>query len=44
MQIFWYQNKQAALALYRALVKPLLKYGTQFCLEKVQVQALKFVL
>ena len=52
-RVFRYRNKQTVLALYRALVRPLLKYGAQFWspirqvdverLEKVQARATKLV-
>ena len=48
-----YRNKRMVLALYKALVRPLLEYGAQFCspvrridverLEKVQARATKLV-
>ena len=50
-RVFHYRNKQTVLALYRALVRPLLEYGAQFWspirrvdveyLEKVQARATK---
>ena len=52
-RVFRYRNKQTVLALYRALVRPLLEYGAQFWspirrvdvehLEKVQARATKLV-
>ena len=52
-RVFRFWNKQTVLALYRALVRPLLEYGTQFWskirqinverLEKVQARATKLV-
>ena len=52
-RVFRYRNKQTVLALYRALVRPLLEYGAQFWspirrvdverLEKVQARATRLV-
>ena len=52
-QVFRYRNKQTVLALFRALVRPLLEYGAQFWssirqvdvehLEKMQALATKLV-
>ena len=52
-QVFHYRNKQTVLALYRALVRPLLEYSVQFWspirrvdverLEKVQARVTKLV-
>lgn len=52
-RVFRYRNKRTVLALYRALVRPLLEYGAQFWspvrrvdverLEKVQARATKLV-
>ena len=51
--MFRYRNKQTVLALYRALIRPLLEHGAQFWspirqgdverLEKVQARATKLV-
>ena len=53
-RVFRFRNNQTVLALYRALVRPLLEYGAQFWspirqvdvehLEKVQARATKLVL
>ena len=51
-RVFRYRNKQTVLALYRALVRPLLEYGAHWSpirrvdverLEKVQARATKLV-
>ena len=52
--VFHNRNKETELALYRALVRPLLEFGAQFwspvrlldveCLEKVKARATKLVL
>ena len=52
-RVFRYRNKRTVLALYKALVRPLLEYGAQFWspvrridverLEKVQARATKLV-